>query len=99
MLDENYIMHYSEGGTYHVDTSSAERISTAAIAAVADIADTDPFEMEPAHYDADIGILDEVTHPQGEGDVELEGSITVTIEGHQVSLLSDASLVIDPPDQ
>ena len=82
---------------YSLDRTSSRTMSTTAILAIAEIADIDPLAMEPAYDGYNLETLDQVASWQDAAEVEVEGSVTVTIADHRVRLESNGTLSIFPP--
>ncbi|WP_436348853.1 HalOD1 output domain-containing protein [Natronorubrum sp. FCH18a] len=77
---------------YDRDETSA---SMAVVAALSDVMDSDPTELEPLHASIDTGALNEVVSLQDatNGDI----SVTFTVAEYAITVYSYGVVAIDPP--
>ena len=91
-------IEYNEAAnSYVVTPPSNARVSTTVIKAISEIIDTDPLQMEPAFDGHNFDVLDKVSSWHDTEGVDIDGSVTVTVADHRVTIRSDGCIDISPP--
>lgn len=76
----------------------ATKLSTTLVHALADVADVDVTQAEFRLADyVDPDALDRLFEPAGDATAELDGHLTFTVWGNQVTIYHDGHIVIAPP--
>jgi hypothetical protein len=78
----------------HYDPASDVTASELLVAAVADIADADPIELEPLYETVDPETIDDFVRSGGSADVD--GHISFVFAGYDVRVYASGLLEIDP---
>ncbi|MXV60779.1 hypothetical protein GS429_01570 [Natronorubrum sp. JWXQ-INN-674] len=90
------VEYHRESETYRAqydqDTTST---SMAVVAALSDVTDRDPTELEPLHASIDTGALDELVHLRDATNGNL--SVTFTIAEYAITVYSYGVVAIGPP--
>ncbi|GAB7019647.1 HalOD1 output domain-containing protein [Halostagnicola bangensis] len=76
---------------YDLDETSA---SMAVVAALSDVMDSDPTELEPLHASVDTGALDEFVSLQDAANGDI--SVTFTVAEYEITVYSYGVIAIDP---
>jgi len=89
--------HDSDTGTYRFQFDPTEcEPSTAVVLAVAAVTETDPMDMASLNDCLDPGCLDRLFAPKQDGTARTGGQVTVAFAGHDVTVHSDGTVVLDP---
>lgn len=84
-----------ESGTYRAQyDQNATAASMAVIAAVSNVLDTDPLELDPLHDTIDTDALDDLVHCRGPPDEPVD--VSFTVEGHEITVFSDGEVTLSP---
>ena len=86
--------------TYHhqYDWDSSERLSSAIIAAVASVADTEPTELEPLYDCVDPDALDALFRPLSEDRPRSHGRLSFSLDEYDVTVYGHGEIIVDVSD-
>jgi len=86
--------------TYHhqYDWDSSERLSSAIIAAVATVADTEPTELEPLYECVDPDALNALFSPLSEDQPRSRGRLSFFLDEYEVTVHGHGEIVVDVSD-
>ena len=86
--------------TYHhqYDWDSPEQLSSAIIAAVATVADTEPTELEPLYDCVDPDALDALFRPLSEDRPRSHGRLSFSLDEYEVAVHGHGEIIVDVSD-
>ena len=86
--------------TYHhqYDWDSPERLSSAIIAAVATVADTEPTELEPLYDCVDPDALNALFRPLSEDQPRSHGCLSFSLDEYEVTVQGHGEIIVDVSD-
>ena len=86
--------------TYHhqYDWDSPERLSSAIIAAVATVTDTEPTELEPLYDCVDPDALDALFRPLSEDRPRSHGRLSFSLDEYEVTVQGHGEIIVDVSD-
>jgi hypothetical protein len=86
-----------ESGAYRARYDrDATAASMAVIAAVSNVLDTDPLELDPLHDTIDTDALDDLVRCRGPPNEPVD--VSFTVEGHKITVFSDGEVTLSPPN-
>lgn len=86
-----------ESGTYRARyDQDATAASMAVIAAMANVLDVDPVELDPLHYTVDTGALDELVRHRDASNGSVD--VSFTVEGHEVTVFGNGIVTLSPSE-
>lgn len=84
-----------ESGAYRARyDQNATAASMAVIAAVSNVLDTDPLELDPLHDTIDTGALDDLFRCRGPPNEPVD--VSFTVEEHEITVFSDGEVTLSP---
>lgn len=94
--------HPPQPQPYYVthDFDGAGELTTTLVHAIADVADVDVTQAEFRLSDyVDPDALNRLFQPSGNGTAQVDGHVSFTVWGNQVTIYHDGQIVISPPAQ
>ncbi|PGF16085.1 hypothetical protein CP556_08120 [Natrinema sp. CBA1119] len=84
-----------ESDTYRARyDQDATATSMAVVAAVSNVLDTDPLELDPLHNTIDTDALDDLVRCRDSSNEPV--SVSFTVEGHEITALSNGEITLSP---
>ena len=95
---DTFEKHIDEGHTVHVSFDGSAKLTTTLAHALSDVSGIDVTDTGFTLYDhVDPDALDQLFKPTDDGQVRMNGLLTFTVWGHQVTVYSDGRIAIVPP--